>query len=194
MSRPLVPGLIAEGETDEIFLGLVIFRQLRELTWSSGRCVVDVEPTEIASCRSIRGQTRVTSALTDLAADCHVLFVHNDHRERGKAEAVLAGLRLPVIGLIPVKETEAWLLADRQVWGGLKGVDLRPLPGSPGEVEKVADPKKLLDEVVGGQDWPVRDYFEYIGRNIDLDVLGQVPAYAAWVAEAKNVLKGLGYL
>jgi hypothetical protein len=194
MSRPLVPGLVAEGETDEVFLGLVIFRQLRELTWTSGRCAVDVEPTEIASCRSIREEARVVEALTELGGDCHVLFVHNDHRERRKMEAVRDGLSLPVIGLVPVKETEARLLADRKVWSRLKGIDLRPLPATPRDVEKISDPKKALDQVVTQQNWPVRDYFEYIGRNIDLDVLGQVPAYAAWVAETKNLLKGLGYL
>ncbi|MGI5273849.1 hypothetical protein ACQEUU_32240 [Nonomuraea sp. CA-218870] len=32
MSRPLVPGLVAEGDTDEVFLGRVIARQLRALT------------------------------------------------------------------------------------------------------------------------------------------------------------------
>ncbi|MEV6152639.1 hypothetical protein AB0L53_20045 [Nonomuraea sp. NPDC052129] len=194
MSRSLVPGLVAEGETDEIFLGMLIFRQLRELTWTSGRSAVDVEPAVIASCRSIREQERVAKALTDLASDCHVLFVHNDHRERRKAEAVQNRLSLPVIGLIPVKETEAWLLADRQVWSGFKGIDLRPLPVSAGDVERIPDPKRVLDQVVAQQNRPVRDYFEHIGRNIDLDVLRQVPAYAAWVAETANVLKGLGYL
>ncbi|WP_219465905.1 DUF4276 family protein [Nonomuraea rhizosphaerae] len=194
MSRPLVPGLVAEGDTDEIFLGIVISRQLRELTWTSGRCAVDVEPTEIGPCRSIREQDRVAKALADLANDCHVLFVHNDHRERRKAESVLGLLTVPVVGLIPVKETEAWLLADRQVWSGLKGSDLRPLPHSPAEVERIADPKQVLDRVTARQSCSIRDHFEYIGRNIDLDVLGQVPAYAAWVAETANVLKGLGFL
>lgn len=194
MSRPLVPGLVAEGETDEIFLGILIFRQLQRLTWASARCTVDVAPAEIASCRSIRDEDRVVGALRDLAGECHLLFIHNDHRERRKAEAVRQATSLPVVGVVPVRETEAWLLADRKVWTQFKGSDLRPLPANPRDVERISDPKQVLDQVVPRQNQHVRDYFESIGRNIDLDVLAQIPAYAAWVAETESALKGLGYL
>ncbi|MDA0638064.1 DUF4276 family protein [Nonomuraea sp. MCN248] len=194
MSRPLVPGLVAEGETDEIFLGILIFRQLQQLTWASARCAVNVAPSEIASCRSIRDEDRVIEALSDLAGECHLLFVHNDYRERRKVEAVRQATGLPVVGVVPVRETEAWLLADRKVWMGFKGSDLRLLPANPRDVERIADPKQVLDRVVPRQNQHVRDYFESIGRNIDLDVLAQVPAYAAWVAETESALKGLGYL
>lgn len=134
MSRPLVPGPIAEGETDEVFLGVVISRRLRELTAQSSRCAVAVESTEIGACRSIYDHGRTTRAPRELASDCHLLF------------------------------------------------------------EKIADPKKTLAEVAPRRGKPVRDYFEYIARNIDLDVLAQVPAYADWVSDARNALKGLGYL
>lgn len=196
MSRPLVPGLVAEGGTDEIFLGIVISRQLRDLTAASSRCVVDVEATEIAACRSILDCERVVGALAELAADCHLLFVHNDHRERDKADAIVNGswICMPVIRMVPVKETEAWLLADSGVWVRLGGSDLRRLPARPRDVEKISDPKKILAEVAPQRGKPVRDYFEYIARNIDLAILAQVPAYADWVAETRNALKGLGYL
>ena len=196
MSRPLVPGLIAEGETDEVFLGVVISRQLRELTAQSSRCAVDVESTEIGACRSIYDHGRTTGALRELASDCHLLFVHNDHRERDKADRAVrdSGLPSPVIALVPVQETEAWLLADAGVWRRLSGSDQGRLPARPRDVERIADPKRVLAEVAPRRGKPVRDYFEYIARNIDLDVLAQVPAYADWVSDARNALKGLGYL
>jgi hypothetical protein len=59
---------------------------------------------------------------------------------------------------------------------------------------RISDPKQVLDQVVPRQNQHVRDYFESIGRNIDLDVLAQIPAYAAWVVETESALKGLGYL
>ncbi|MEZ0074346.1 hypothetical protein [Planotetraspora sp. GP83] len=196
MSRPLVPGLVAEGETDEIFLGIVISRQLRDLTTESSRCAVDVEGTEIAACRSILDHERVVDALAELAADCHLLFVHNDHRERDKADRIAGDSRLPmpVIPMVPLRETEAWLLADRAVWGRLSGSALDRLPDRPRDVEKVSDPKRALANVAPRRGKPVRDYFDFIARNIDLAVLAQVPAYAEWVADARNALKGLGYL
>ncbi|MFF5208833.1 hypothetical protein [Streptosporangium sp. NPDC000396] len=192
MSRPLVPGLIAEGESDRGFLGIVISRQLRELTWMSPH-VVDVEATQVVTC----DRENMVTALEELAADCHLLFTHEYERERGKMGGRADGVRyhshylVPVIGL---GDTETWLLADPGVWAGLEGSDLSLLPGRPRDVERIADPGEILAATVPRRGRPIRDYFEYIGRNIDLAVLAQVPTYADWVAETRNALKGLGYL
>lgn len=200
MSRPLVPGLLAEGRTDELFLGAVIFRQLRLLTENAARRVVDVEKTEIGSCRTTKDHDRLAEAAIELAGDCHVLFIHNDHDKRDKALAcaeLLAkrGLSRPVITLVPVRETEAWLLADREAWSTLRGSRLGALPTRAKDVQKLPDPKSVLDAVVPEAGNRSRDdYFEYIGQNIELAVLAHVPAYAEWVAKAEEALKGLGYL
>ncbi|SFN05057.1 MULTISPECIES: DUF4276 family protein [Actinomadura] len=200
MSRPLVPGLVAENTTDERFLGAVVFRQLRALTEKGTRHVVDVGKTEIGECWTIKDADRVCRAVVELAKDCHLICVHNDHNERGKAEKVVEvlraqGLTIPVVPLVPVRETEAWLLADRKVWAGLRGSDISGLPERPRDVEKILDPKPVLDAVRPGSGRRSRvDYFDYIGQNVDLDVLAQIPAYAAWVAETDEALKGLGYL
>lgn len=188
MSRPLVPGLVAQGEADEGFLGIVISRQLRELTWMSPH-TVDVEATEVVAC----DKEHMVTALEELAADCHMLFTHDDERERGKADGVRyhSHYLVPVIGL---GETETWLLADIGVWARLEGSDLGLLPARPRDVEKITDPGTVLAATVPRRGKPVGDYFEYIGRNIDLAVLAQVPGYADWVAETRNALKGLGYL
>jgi hypothetical protein len=200
MSRPLVPGLLAEGRTDELFLGAVIFRQLRMLTEGRSRHIVDVEKTEIGECRTTKDHDRLVQAALDLADDCHVIFIHNDHDKRDKAAAcakLLAerGLAKPVVTLVPVRETEAWLLADRAAWATLRGSDLDHLPGHPRGVQKLADPKPVLDAVVPKSGCRSRDdYFEYLGQNVDLVTLASIPAYADWVAKTEDVLKGLGYL
>jgi Domain of unknown function (DUF4276) len=197
VSRPLVPGLLAEGKTDELFLGAVIFRQLRALTESGSRHVVDVGKTEIGGCRTVKDHDRIVEAAVELAGDCNLVFVHSDHDKRDKAAssvARLADLGKPVIALVPVRETEAWLLADRAAWATLRGSDLKALP-RPRDIEKVADPKPVLDAVIPKSGSRGRDdFFEYIGQNIDLAALANVPAYAEWVAEAEDALKGLGYL
>ncbi|MBW8484497.1 DUF4276 family protein [Actinomadura parmotrematis] len=200
MSRPLVPGLLAENTTDELFLGPVVFRQLRALTEKRGRHSVDVAKTEIGECWTIKGTDQVAKAVLELAEDCHIICVHNDHNERSKAERVIDllgehGLRKPVIPLVPVRETEAWLLADPGPWDGLRGSDIAHLPGRPRDVEKLPDPKLVLDAVRPKNNRrPQADYFDYLGQNVDLDVLAQIPAYAGWVAETEKALEGLGYL
>lgn len=200
MSRPLLPGLLAEGRTDELFLSTVIYRQLRDLTERARRHVVDVELTEIGSCRTTGDLGTVTEAALGLAADCHLICVHHDHNERGKADQVAAaladrGCAVPVVPLVPVRETEAWLLADPVAWAGLRGSDLGVLPKSAVEVEKLPDPKKTLDAVLPRRSRRNRDYyFDYLGRRVDLTVLARLPAYAVWAGEAERALKELGYL
>jgi hypothetical protein len=80
------------------------------------------------------------------------------------------------------------------VWAGLPGSDLSRLPADPADVERIAYPREALTATAPRRGKPVGDYFEYIGRNIDLAVLARVPGYAGWVAETRNALKGLGYL
>ncbi|MEV8633419.1 hypothetical protein AB0395_17330 [Streptosporangium sp. NPDC051023] len=188
MSRPLVPGLVARGEGEEAFLGIVISRQLRELTWMSPH-TVDIEATEVVSCE----REHMVTALEELAADCHLLFTRGDERERGKTDGVRyhSHYLVPIIGL---GETETWLLADRGMWARLEGSDLGLLPARPRDAERIADPGAVLAATVPRRGKPVADYFEYVGRNVDLAVLAQVPGYADWVAETRNALKGLGYL
>ncbi|MFG1945055.1 hypothetical protein [Nonomuraea sp. NPDC048826] len=150
MSRPLVPGLVAEGDTDEVFLGRVIARQLRALTDFAPR-PVDVQSVQYAGCRMTRDDGRINEAIAELAADCHLIFLHSDHRERGKADRLAGGpVARPVVSLVPVKETEAWLLADRAVWERVPGADTGPLPRKPREAERLPDPKAVLDKVLAG--------------------------------------------
>lgn len=196
MSRPLVAGLLAEGQTDELFLGVIVSRQLRALTEQSTRCVVDVEDVEIGGCRTILDHGRVADAARELARDCHLVCLHNDHKERDKAERVAAqcDVNVPVLTLVPVRETEAWLLADPAAWAQLKGSDTSVLPRRPGDVEKIVDPKIVLDQVAPRRGRDRRDYFDFIGRKISLETLAEVPAYAEWVAKLEQALKGLKYL
>ncbi|MFI0419416.1 DUF4276 family protein [Spongiactinospora sp. 9N601] len=200
MSRPLVAGLIAEGETDELFLGRVISRQLRALADRSARCRIDIEPVEYGSWRMIKDDARIHAAAMELAADCHIVFLHNDHREREKAERLAralqdAGVDRSVIPLVPVRETEAWLLADGSVWAAVPGADPGRLPARPRDVEKIADPKRVLREVLARVSHrEVRDHFAFAGDRVDLDVLGRVPAYAEWVAATTRALVDQGFL
>ncbi|GGS58408.1 hypothetical protein GCM10010156_16340 [Planobispora rosea] len=188
VSRPLVPGLVAERPTDQGFLDVVIYRQLRELVGESPHAV-DVEATRVVVC----DRAHVVAALEELAADCHLIFARRGGRERGRND----GLRyhshylVPVVGL---GDTEGWPLADPAVWAGLTGSDPARLPARPGDVERITDPREALAATVPRRGRSAGDYFHYIGRTIDLAVLAQVPGYAGWVAETRNALKGLGYL
>ncbi|TYB63265.1 DUF4276 family protein [Nonomuraea sp. PA05] len=191
MSRPLVAGLVTEGDTDELFLGPVIGRQLRALTDLAPR-PVDVQAVQYGSCRMTKDDARIRRAVEDLASDCHLIFLHSDHREREKAARHADDAVVP---LVPVKETEAWLLADAEVWASVPGADLRHLPARPRDVERVADPKAVLRAVLAGVSHrKVSEHFAFAGDRVGLPVLAQLPAYATWVEATAKALRNHGFL
>ncbi|MEV0594013.1 DUF4276 family protein [Nonomuraea cavernae] len=199
MSRPLVPGLVAEGATDEVFLGRVIARQLRALTDFAPR-PIEVQSVQYAGCRMTKDDSTIGEAVGELAGDCHLIFLHSDHRERGKADRLATyladqGLKRPIISLVPVRETEAWLLADPRVWARVPGADPNALHARPREIEKIPDPKAALRAVLAGvAHRKVGEHFAFAGDHVDLDVLAQLPAYATWVGATSDVLRNDGFL
>ncbi|MEV1241613.1 DUF4276 family protein [Nonomuraea sp. NPDC049750] len=199
MSRPLVPGLVAEGETDEHFLGAVISRQLRALTDLSPR-PVDVQSVQYAACRMTKDDSRIGQAVEELADDCHLIFLHSDHRERGKADRLTTylagkGVTRPLIPLVPVKETESWLLADAAVWDRVPGADTSLAPRKPKDAEKVADPKAVLKAMLTGIAYrEVNEYLAFAGDQVDLAVLARLPAYREWVDATTEALGSRGFL
>lgn len=103
-------------------------------------------------------QSKLTAAL-ELEPHADLIFVHRDSDSRTSsqryeeiAEAVRgSGASQQVVAVVPVQETEAWLLVDeaaiRRAVGNPHGtVDLR-LP-NPGRVENVASPKEVLEDAL----------------------------------------------
>ncbi|MEU6711901.1 hypothetical protein ABZ897_10540 [Nonomuraea sp. NPDC046802] len=153
---------------------------------------VDVQVVQYSACRMIKDDERIRQAIHELAGDCHLIFLHSDHRERAKADRH-AGR--DVIPLIPVKETEAWLLADAQVWARVPGADVRRLPAKSREVERISDPKAVLRTVLSGVGHrKVDEHFAFAGDHVDLAVLAQLPAYAEWVDTTSKALRSHGFL
>ncbi|GAA4228564.1 hypothetical protein GCM10022254_18930 [Actinomadura meridiana] len=195
MSRPLRPGLIAEGDSDCDFLLPVIDRQLNEILLANPSADCDVFPSRRSVCVKKHGKQRFREAAARLARQCQLVFVHADHHEVHEAEEMAADIgQNPhhAVVLVPKRETEAWLLADAEAFRRVRGAEIGILPD---DVEKEQDPKALLKKVMGpaGVDRPA-DYFELLGQDISLDVLKTVPAYKRWYDRTADALKGLHYL
>ena len=190
---------MAEGDTDEVFLGRVIARQLRDLTDLAPRSI-DVQSVQYSGCRMTRDDNRTGAAVEELAGDCHVIFLHSDHRERDKADRLAAhladrGVKRPIVSLVPVKETEAWLLVDPRVWERVPGADTGVLPARPREAERIQDPKAVLRRVLAGVGHrKVGEHFAFAGDHVDLAVPAQLPAYATWLKATSDVLREQGFL
>lgn len=124
MARYLTCSLLAEGDSDLAFLGNLLTRQLDALGRSSGGFVF--EQLAFSSCRTVHNRDLVRESIADDLECYDLVFAHNDHNERGKLDQLRAQLRVPpnsrLISLVPVHETEAWILADPPVLNALRNV------------------------------------------------------------------------
>jgi hypothetical protein len=147
---------IGEGTSDESLIP-----HLRELCFLCG--ADDAENIEIERNQLQKkvGHTILEKvrAVLQLAPNANLLFIHRDadgrdssprYKEIASAIESLGG-SIPYVAVVPVQETEAWLLLDeeaiREVVESRKGRIRLNLP-SPSQVESIANPKERLKEVL----------------------------------------------
>jgi hypothetical protein len=215
--------LFAEGPTDHRFLKPLLRRVCENLCAWRGRAPVELPETlELHSPPRFRGERRdrrILEAARHALGAWNVLFVHADGDgdcQRARVERVDPGLtlireaiqdeRLKGIAVIPVRETEAWVLPDGDALRAALGVtspnNALGVPGRPREVERVLDPKQALEKIWdslsrsrrrrGRRD--LRSFLQAIGERVSLDVLRQIPAYQEFEKELTDALCELGYL
>ena len=143
-----------------------------------------------------------------------IIFVHRDAEDPDPAPrfleiqgaAIAVAFAGAVIGVVPVRMTEAWLLLDehaiRTVAGKPRGTANLHLP-APGNVERLADPKTALQdalltaaEVSGRRRKSTRQNFDYHRRTLSerLDLTGPITQLSAWQRLVDDVANGVGPL
>ena len=219
----LVLALYAEGRTDERFLPIVIQRTAEQLLVQRGRITVDVlEPIVLNDIKD-RASTQAERILeaARLSSGYHILIIHADadHStpERALNERIQPGVKLvqqskePVcsrlVPIIPVRMTEAWLLADPEALRVVIGTDLEiqslGLPERAHQVESILDPKQALREAIQRalahrprrrRRIDLGTVYEPLARQISLKRLDAVPAYQLFVTYMTETLIGLNLL
>jgi hypothetical protein len=219
--RYLGLALYAEGPTDYRFLPPILRRLADELCLQAAEEVVevsDVLPLDAPEAYKDHGRaTRILEAARAAWGAFSILFVHTDGggdpeaafraRIEPAAQAVaqqLGGGENCAVAVVPVRETEAWALADGAALRGAFGTTLDDaalgLPGHPHEVERLPDPKQTLRaafaQVLGRRRGKrkVSHHLEAISQRVGLDRLRQVPAFARFEAELSSALVALGFL
>lgn len=191
MTGYLVPGLMAEAKSDERFLRPLIQRQLEAIGLEA-----DFEVQEIltpgGSCRTVWAPDKVDAAVRELLEACHLVFVHHDRHESAKIDALRqrAGEQGRIIAVVPVRETEAWVIAALSS-SARPNVNVDAIPRPLKHVEQDQDPKATLRRVLPE---PML-LLEELGTTADLGVLKQLPAYQAFLDDLTSALKKeLNYL
>jgi hypothetical protein len=143
---------------------------------------------------------------------CDLLFVHRDAEKESRQKRVSEihqavnlikeDVTFPVVCVIPVKMTEAWLLIDekaiREAAGNPKGTQILNLP-KPSKTEELSDPKEtlkgLLETAHGHSSRKPQKFSTARARIADLiddfQLLKQLPAFIALESELKQTLSEL---
>lgn len=211
--------LFAEGGSDHHFLRPLLRRATESACLLDGSAPVELgDVLELHSPRELTGEdraTRIAAAAREARGAWHLLFVHTDaggdpekaRRERiDPAAALVHGDQLfgnsRVVGVLPVRETEAWALADgdavRFAFGTNRSNEDLGLVRRPRDVERVLDPKAMLQEAyrkaVGRPRRASRTspgFLDIIGERASLDVLREVPSYALFEDALRQALRHL---
>jgi hypothetical protein len=137
--------LLTAGASDQWFLAPLINRQITELAQETS---VDFDYSGVVAgdCFTAAPRDRVQQEVAELLHFFDVVLIHHDHNELGKDDALrgqFADDATRIVGLVPVRQTEAWMLADVCALREASPVSSASWE-VPHDVEKVADPKALL--------------------------------------------------
>lgn len=212
--RYLALALFAEGPSDLGFLQRVLLRAVHETASQLVREAFEVQETFVRNERYQKGDPRakrIRDAYAALIASgaITILFIHADgggdavaaRKERIDpakellAQTVAPDLPYGIVGVVPVRETEAWALADKDVLVSELGVNRSELALLSTNVEQIPDPKAALAELIEararrrsrrrqGQALPAA-----LGERVRLERLRSVPAFKEFETELLETLK-----
>lgn len=218
--RYLATAFAGEGPTDYKFLARLVERHVEALVAERGDALVEVGPIRLVlpDGRASNQKMAVVHEFTAGKVFADVLFVHTDagkgrpdaltSRVRPIADALAGSRARPiVVGVVPDRETEAWMLADVGALERILGVAdgfLDPV-AKPREVHTRLDPKRDLRELVasidsaqshsarrrGGQ--RVERIYAGLADEVSFEILDQVPAFRAYRQALESALTRLEY-
>jgi Domain of unknown function (DUF4276) len=218
--RYIALGLYAEGPTDHTFLQRVLYKSTLETAVRMSDKSVMLAESFVRPKRLSKFKDRADRVL-DLFSEplrqgaISLLFIHadggTDHSAADSERIAPAITRLKVslddssfgcVGVIPVRETEAWALADvdalREELGTRLSAEELQLPVRPADVERLLDPKQTLrnaQALASPSRRGRRTRFEAIpaglGDRVNHHCLRQVPAFARFEAELEATLRSL---
>jgi Domain of unknown function (DUF4276) len=195
--------LVSEGISDDRFLLPVLQRSAAQL------CPADAQVDQAFSVRAAAGPAAVADVVTALAnrsGAFRLIVVHHDGgsdpddarsrwvsslEDRWRA----AGNSEPVVGVVPVRETEAWALADplvlRAMLGRSRSDRSLGLPPRPADLERLPDPKRTLRLLFERHRRWDPEYLQGLGAGVSLDRLRELPAFRRWENDLEAALKSL---
>ncbi len=202
-----------EGTSDWPFLEPVCRRLLEHLLQHAER-PVEIQRPLLALGKGDREVAVQANLARDLCGEFNIAFLHTDgtgdperaYRDRiaPVAEALPPEIDALIVGVVPVHETEAWMLCDGDALRGAIGTRLDDqrlgVPRTAGEIESLADPKAVLDAICSNAIGRrrarrrIKPPRELLGERVPLDSLRRLRAFQTFEANLRQALIELGFL
>lgn len=195
-------GLFAEGKTDYSFLLGLLDQLLPEIASTLLGAIADVAPSigvdAPRTTKSGRRDQRIASAIDGSWSECTLFVVHSDgggDPDHARSTQVDPGLGLArakhpdlaAAACVPVREIEAWMLADADAFGRI--FEMRQAPVLPGDPEKVRDPKRALRDLLRSLGAGADDYYGLLGREVRPSTLRRLPAFVRFEVELQSAVR-----
>lgn len=219
--RYLALARFAEGPTDHRFLHPLLLPLAEDLCLRFSHDQVEI-PSQVLELHSPRGSLkdnkprddRILQAIHEHAEAIDLVIVHTDggtDPEQARRERVKPALDrlhadpnfrpLRGVAVVPIRETEAWALADGEALRGAFGSTWtdRDLE-RPRDVEKIADPKselrRIAERIIGTtrkrRKIPLDNYLTQIAERARLERLRRLRAFQRFENEFREALQNLG--
>ncbi|PRQ02723.1 DUF4276 family protein [Enhygromyxa salina] len=197
-------GLYAEGPTDYYFLCPLLNRMLREIAaqlFPGANEIEDTRGIDSSGGEKTRAD-RIAAAVRDNEDLIDILIIHADGAGNPAAvirEQVAPGIEaartaipnkpIPAIPCVPVREIEAWLLADESVFREQLGVEVA-LPAAP---ERELDPKRILRERLPSPRGSAPGIpYTLFGEQVSLAALRRLAAFTEFEAALTQLVRSFG--
>ena len=222
MARQIFIGLMREGTTDQLFLKSIIERTFDNIKFE---CNADIDIFDIEEIKTSTGTTFIEKVLESCSKGFEnfgmmILCVHAD-ADNKKIEDTYRNKIIPalteldtkpsdmyckiVVALVPIQETEAWMLADKELLKQEIGTDK-----SDNELqfnrhpELIANPKEVIENAIRiaregypkrrRKDLTISELYLPIGQALDLEKLEILCSYQDFKSNIKDAFRKLNLL
>jgi hypothetical protein len=214
-------GLMAEGKTDYRFLEPIVEKVLIEIVFEcQGQIDIDVRVIDFDKGNNFTDSVLNASQKGHQEYGITMLIIHtdaddisSDNAYKFKIDPALSLLKKQpeethcknVAALVPIQETEAWMLADKsilikQIGTRKNQVELK-INGHP---EKFKNPKERIEEAIriGRSDMPkklrdslqVSDLYSFLGQSLQIENLRNFNSFLDFEKNVRQLLINLNFL
>lgn len=208
--RYLACVLACEGNSDRTFFPELLKRALEELCAEHVPSAITVLPIRVLDAEVQRPES-VLAAVRREEGTFDLVFFHHDGAPPRMFEDAWGRMSSawdadrraePLIAVGPIRETEAWMLADAKTLADVLGVAeqevRRCLPQRRHQVESISDPKELLAKLLGSargrrRRAAAQECFIRLAEEIPVTSLKELPSFRQWWEATRKALDDFGF-